>query len=242
MHASRALRTSLARPGLAAHAADALLGRHAFLRTGLVRRLASPADALLGSEVFTKLPATKTVLCVVATSHNNKSALGLAVTDPYLGHARALEPLAWSTDSIEAMKQIAEVASEHDAGALAFALPLAETVTTDAVGERDALIRLVSHYDSGAMEYWSEARGAPFRAPKSLIAGRHGRATQSGPALPPLRCLIDERLDSKAVEAAKAEEPEVWADTSGEGPSNDAAAHLSSFLYAYSGGWRNTFG
>ena len=87
------------------------------------------------------------MLCVVATSHNNKSALGLAVTDPYLGHARALEPLAWSTDSIEAMKQIAEVAAEHDAGALAFALPLAETVTTDAVGERDALIRLVSHYD-----------------------------------------------------------------------------------------------
>ena len=44
------------------------------------------------------------------------------------------------------------------------------------------------------------------------------------------------------MEAAKAEEPEVWADTSGEGPSNDAAAHLSSFLYAYSGGWRNTTG
>ena len=237
-----ALRTSLARPGLATHAADALLGRHALLRTGLVRQLANAADALLGSEVFTKLPATKTVLCVVATSHNNKSALGLAVTDPYLGHARALPPLAWSTDSIEAMKQIAEVAAEHDAGALAFALPLAETVTTDAVGARDALIRLAGHYDDGAMEYWSEARGAPFRAPKSLIAGRHGRQAQSGPALPPLRCLIDERLDSKAVEAAKAEEPEVWADAHGEGPSNDAAAHLSSFLYAYSGGWRNTFG
>ena len=76
-----ALRTALARRGLAVHA----------------------ADALLGSEVFTKLPATKTVLCVVATSHNNKSALGLAVTDPYLGHARALEPLAWITDSIESM-------------------------------------------------------------------------------------------------------------------------------------------
>ena len=121
-----ALRTSLARPGLAAHA-DALLGRHAFLRTGLVRRLASPADALLGSEVFTKLPATKTVLCVVATSHNNKSALGLAVTDPYLGHARALPPLAWKE---EAIKQIAEVAAEHDAGALAFALPLADDHAT----------------------------------------------------------------------------------------------------------------
>ena len=234
-----ALRTSLARPGLAAHA-DALLGRHAFLRTGLVRRLASPADALLGSEVFTKLPATKTVLCVVATSHNNKSALGLAVTDPYLGHARALPPIAWKGE--DAIRQIAEVAAEHDAGALAFALPLAETITEDAVGVRDALIRLCGHHDDGAMEYWSEARGAPFRAPKSLIAGRHGRQTQSGPALPPLRCLIDERLDSKAVEAAKKEEPEVWADTSGEGPSNDAAAHLSSFLYAYSGGWRNTFG
>ena len=239
-----AVRTSLARPGLAAHAAEALLGSHALLRTGLVRRrFASVTDALLGSEVFTKLPATKTVLCVVATSHNNKSALGLAVTDPYLGHARALPPLAWSTDSIEAMKQIAEVAAEVDAGALAFALPLVETKTEDAVGVRDALIRLAGHYDDGAMEYWSEARGAPFRAPKSLIAGRHGRqAAQSGPALPPLRCLIDERLDSKAVEAAKAEEPEVWADTAGEGPSNDAAAHLSSFLYAYSGGWRNTFG
>ncbi|CAH0368294.1 unnamed protein product [Pelagomonas calceolata] len=209
--------------------------------TGLVRRrLAVAADALLGSEVFTKLPATKTVLCVVATS-GPPAALGLAVTDPYLGHARALPPLAWKGE--DAIRQIAEVAAEHDAGALAFALPLAETVTTDAVGERDALIRLVSHYDSGAMEYWSEARGAPFRAPKSLIAGRHGRqAAHSGPALPPLRCLIDERLDSKAVEAAKAEEPEVWADTAGEGPSNDAAAHLSSFLYAYSGGWRNTFG
>ena len=236
-----ALRTSLARPGLATHAADALLGRHALLRTGLVRQLANAADALLGSEVFTKLPATKTVLCVVATS-GPPAALGLAATDPYLGHARALPPMVWSTDSIEAMKQIAEVAAEHDAGALAFALPLAETVTTDAVGARDALIRLAGHYDDGAMEYWSEARGAPFRAPKSLIAGRHGRQAQSGPALPPLRCLIDERLDAKAVEAAKAEEPEVWADAHGEGPSNDAAAHLSSFLYAYSGGWRNTFG
>jgi len=237
-----ALRTSLARPGLATHAADALLGRHALLRTGLVRQLANAADALLGSEVFTKLPATKTVLCVVATSHNNKSALGLAVTDPYLGHARALPPLAWNTDAIDAIRQIAEVAAEVDAGALAFALPLAETKTEDAVGVRDALIRLAGHYDDGAMEYWSEARGAPFRAPKSLIAGRHGRQAQSGPALPPLRCLIDERLDAKAVEAAKAEEPEVWADAHGEGPSNDAAAHLSSFLYAYSGGWRNTFG
>ena len=219
-----------------------MLGRHAFLRTGLVRRLASPADALLGSEVFTKLPATKTVLCVVATSHNNESALGLAVTDPYLGHARALPPLAWNTDAIDAIRQIAEVAVDVDAGALAFALPLAETKTEDPVGVRDALIRLAGHYDDGAMEYWSEARGAPFRAPKSLIAGRHGRQAQSGPALPPLRCLIDERLDSKAVEAAKVEEPEVWADAHGEGPSNDAAAHLSSFLYAYSGGWRNTFG
>ena len=237
------VRTSLARPGLAAHAAEALLGSHTLLRTGLVRRrFASVTDALLGSEVFTKLPATKTVLCVVATSNNNKSALGLAVTDPYLGHARALPPLAWNTDAIDAIRQIAEVAVEVDAGALAFALPLAETKTEDAVGARDALIRLAGHYDDGAMEYWSEARGAPFRAPKSLIAGRHGRTTQSGPALPPLRCLIDERLDAKAVEAAKAEEPEVWADAHGEGPSNDAAAHLSSFLYAYSGGWRNTFG
>ena len=234
-----ALRTSLARPGgLAAHAADALLGRHALLRPGLARRFASPTDALLGSEVFTKLPATKTVLCVVATS-GPPAALGLAVTDPYLGHARALPPLVWKD---EAIKQIAEVAAEHDAGALAFALPLAETKTEDAVGARDALIRLAGHYDDGAMEYWSEARGAPFRAPKSLIAGRHGRQTQSGPALPPLRCLIDERLDAAAVDAAKAEEPEVWADAHGEGPSNDAAAHLSSFLYAYSGGWRNTFG
>ena len=235
--------TGLVRRRLAVHG-EALLGsqcaRMHALRTGLVgRRLASAADALLGSEVFTKLPATKTVLCVVATSHNNKSALGLAVTDPYLGHARALPPLAWKE---EAIKQIAEVAAEHDAGALAFALPLAETKTEDAVGVRDALIRLAGHYDDGAMEYWSEARGAPFRAPKSLIAGRHGRQAQSGPALPPLRCLIDERLDAKAVEAAKAEEPEVWADAHGEGPSNDAAAHLSSFLYAYSGGWRNTFG
>ena len=236
-----ALRTSLARRGLAA--ADALLGRKSLLRTGLVgRRLASAADAFLGSEVFTKLPATKTVLCVVATSHNNESALGLAVTDPYLGHARALPPLAWNTDAIDAIRQIAEVAAEVDAGALAFALPLAETKTEDPVGVRDALIRLAGHYDDGAMEYWSEARGAPFRAPKSLIAGRHGRQAQSGPALPPLSCLIDERLDAKAVEAAKAEEPEVWADAHGEGPSNDAAAHLSSFLYAYSGGWRNTFG
>ena len=188
--------------------------------------------------MFTKLPATKTVLCVVATS-GPPAALGLAVTDPYLGHARALPPLAWKE---EAIKQIAEVAAEHDAGALAFALPLAETKTEDAVGARDALIRLCRHHDDGAMEYWSEARGAPFRAPKSLIAGRHGRQAQSGPALPPLRCLIDERLDAKAVEAAKAEEPEVWADAHGEGPSNDAAVHLSSFLYAYSGGWRNTFG
>lgn len=234
-----AVRTSLARPGLAAHAAEALLRSHALLRTGLVRRrFASVTDALLGSEVFTKLPATKTVLCVVATS-GPPAALGLAVTDPYLGHARALPPLAWKE---EAIKQIAEVAAEHDAGALAFALPLAETKTEDAVGARDALIRLAGHYDDGAMEYWSEARGAPFRAPKSLIAGRHGRQTQSGPALPPLRCLIDERLDAAAVDAAKAEEPEVWADAHGEGPSNDAAAHLSSFLYAYSGGWRNTFG
>jgi hypothetical protein len=208
------------------------------LRTGLVRRRFA-ADALLGSEVFTKLPATKTVLCVVATS-GPPAALGLAVTDPYLGHARALPPLAWKGE--DAIRQIAEVAAEHDAGALAFALPLAETKAEDAVGVRDALIRLCGHHDDGAMEYWSEARGAPFRAPKSLIAGRHGRQTQSGPALPPLRCLIDERLDAAAVDAAKAEEPEVWADTSGEGPSNDAAAHLSSFLYAYSGGWRNTFG
>ena len=46
--------------------------------TGLVRRrLAVAADALLGSEVFTKLPATKTVLCVVATS-GPPAALGLA--------------------------------------------------------------------------------------------------------------------------------------------------------------------
>ena len=54
--------------------------------------------------------------------------------------------------------------------------------------------------------------------------------------------LIDKRLDAAAVEAARAEEPEVWEDAHGEGPSNDAGAALSSFLYAYSGGWRNTFG
>jgi len=192
-------------------------------------------DALLGSEVFTQLPATKTVLAVVATT---SGALGLAVTDPYLGHARALPPL-----SVACMRTVAETAAEHDAGALAFALPLAETVTSDAIGERDALIKLAMDYDAGdMMEYWSEARGAPFRAPKSLIAGRHGRQTQVDPALPPLRCLIDERLDAAAVEAARAEEPEVWEDAHGEGPSNDAGAALSSFLYAYSGGWRNTFG
>ena len=129
--------TSLARPGLAAHAADALLGRHAFLRTGLRRRCCSAAKCSQSCRQQKRCSASW-------RRHNNKSALGLAVTDPCRRpRSGALPPLAWSTDSIEAMKQIAEVAAEHDAGALAFALPLAETVTTDAVGERDALIRLV---------------------------------------------------------------------------------------------------
>ena len=92
------------------------------------------------------------------------------------------------------------------------------------------------------MTYWSEARGAPFEAPRSLVSARHGRASAPQPVLPALRCLVDERLTREDVAARRAEEPEVWADVDGEGASFDAAVALSSFLYEYSGGWRNTFG
>eukprot|EP00629_Pelagomonadales_sp_RCC1024_P001932 CAMPEP_0119281262 /NCGR_PEP_ID=MMETSP1329-20130426/24396_1 /TAXON_ID=114041 /ORGANISM="Genus nov. species nov., Strain RCC1024" /LENGTH=121 /DNA_ID=CAMNT_0007281871 /DNA_START=162 /DNA_END=524 /DNA_ORIENTATION=+ len=110
------------------------------------RRLAAAARALYGKDVFSKLPPTKTLLCVVPSVtpfDDQPASLGLAVTDPYLGHAKALPPivvprrnladktLAWSPAELAAMKEVAEACETHDAGALAFGLPLAEDETPD---------------------------------------------------------------------------------------------------------------
>lgn len=177
------------------------------------------ALALMGAEVFELLPPTRTVLCVVAGASTTE--LGVAVTDPYLGAARALPPIALRGGNlppaafarregeIEAMRALAAAAAEHDAGALAFALPMAgDDGARDVDAARYALVRSAAAVDG----------------------------------LPPLLVGIDERLSVADVAARRAEEPDTWADVGGDGASFDAAAALSSFLYAYSGGWHNTFG
>ena len=208
--------------------------------------------------LFEKLPPTRTVLCVVASTtpfDAHPLQLGLAVTDPYLGHARALPPvtvprrrlsdkkLAWSPEELASMRSVAEAAAEHDAGALAFALPMAGDEGDAPLDERRALVRLAKDYDSGPlMTYWSESLGKPFEAPRSLVAARHGAKASPEFKLPPLRLEIDDRLSADDVEERRRDQPEIWADVEGVGPSTDAAVALSHFLYEHCGGWQNTFG
>jgi hypothetical protein len=205
--------------------------------------------------LFEKLPPTRTILCVVAQVSpfdSHPLRLGLAVTDPYLGHATSLpsvvvprrsladKRLAWSPEELASMRSVAEAAAAHDAGALAFGLPLLEDEGGAPLAERRALVRLARDYDSGAaMTYWREGGGGHFRAPRSLVGARHGAAARPEVPLPPLRVELDGRLSRAEVLARRRDEPEIWSDVP---DGADAAVALSAFLYDECGGWRNTFG
>ena len=111
------------------------------------------------------------------------------------------------------MRSVAEAAAAHDAGALAFGLPLLEDEGDAPLAERRALVRLARDYDSGAaMTYWREGGGGHFRAPRSLVGARHGAAARPEVPLPPLRVELDGRLSRAEVSARRRDEPEIWSD------------------------------